>query len=92
MVPDRAPLIDTENRVVRFRLRPGMSRGCRRELPPNWNSAPDNSPVENLERYERAGNDDDYRHRMIMNAIVTAFVASMVVAGVWIASVIAQVR
>jgi hypothetical protein len=91
MVPDRAPLIDTENRVVRFRLRPGMSRGRRRELP-NWNSTPDNSPVENLERYERAGSDDDYRHRMIMNAVVLAFMAGMVVAAVWIAGVIVQVR
>ena len=35
--------------------------------------------------------DDDYRHRMIMNAIVMAFTAGLVVAGVWIASVIAHV-
>jgi hypothetical protein len=68
-----------------------MSRGRRRELPPNRNSAEDDSPVGNLERYESTDDEDDYRHRMIMNAIVMAFTAGMVVAGVWIASVITHV-
>jgi hypothetical protein len=68
-----------------------MSRGRRRELPSDRNSGSDDSPVGNLERYEDTEDDDDYRHRMIMNAIVMAFTAGLVVAGVWIASVIAHV-
>jgi hypothetical protein len=44
-------------------------------------------------RYERSGTEpDDYRHRMIVNAIGFAVCILLIVAGVWLANKIAEVR
>jgi hypothetical protein len=51
------------------------------------------SPVEDLSKYERSPDEpDDYRHRMMVNGL--AFVATilLIVAGIWIADVMAQMR
>ncbi len=51
------------------------------------------SPVEDLARYERRpGEPDDYRHRMTMNGLVFVVTVLLVVAGIWIADVMAQMR
>lgn len=70
-------------RVVRLRPRrkPGRS-------PPF-----DDPPLDDLARYQRpAGDEDDYRRRMIANALAFAFTAMLVVAGVWLADRIAAMR
>ena len=53
---------------------------------------PQQSPVEDLGKYE--GNDapDDFRHRMLMNIAVLVATIMLVAAGVWIANSMAQMR
>jgi hypothetical protein len=50
--------------------------------------------VEDLAKYERPPNEtaDDYRHRMITNAIVAVVVVLLIGAGWWIADTMAQMR
>jgi hypothetical protein len=51
------------------------------------------SPVEDLKKYERGADEpDDYRHRMFMNALAFVVTILLVVAGIWIADVMAQMR
>ncbi|MGI8526216.1 MAG: hypothetical protein ACR2K5_08560 [Pseudolabrys sp.] len=49
-------------------------------------------PVADLAKYERSGEHDDYRHRMLMNAIAFVFVIALIGAGVWIADTMAAMR
>jgi hypothetical protein len=49
-------------------------------------------PVEDLAKYERSGEGDDYRHRMITNVIALLFTILLVVGGVWIANKMAEIR
>jgi hypothetical protein len=49
-------------------------------------------PVEDLAKYERSEEGDDYRHRMITNAIALVFVVLLVIGGVWIANKMAEIR
>lgn len=71
---------DSEHRVLKFR--PG-SRGARRQLP---------RPVDDLSKYARSSETDDYRHRMFVNAAAFVFVAALVGAGLWLASSLAELR
>ena len=49
--------------------------------------------VPDLEKYERAPDEpDDFRHRMAMNALGLAVTVGLVVTGIWIADVMAQMR
>ena len=73
---------EPEGRVIPFR-RPG-SLFVRNRPPP--------SPVEDLERFERTEGEDDYRHRMIMNGMAALVTVLLIVAGIWIASTMAQMR
>jgi hypothetical protein len=41
---------------------------------------------EDLSRYERGGEPDDYRHRMLVNAAALVVVALLIAAGLWIAN------
>ncbi len=50
------------------------------------NSGLDHSPVADLAKYECLESDDDYRHRMIMNAIALVFTSLLILAGVWLAN------
>lgn len=71
---------EPEGRVLPFR-RPGSL--FVRNRPP---------PVEDLERFERTEGEDDYRHRMIMNGMAAAVTVLLIVAGIWIANTMAQMR
>jgi hypothetical protein len=53
---------------------------------------PQPSPVQDLEQFERAGGEDDYRHRMIMNGAALLATATLIGAGIWIADTMAQMR
>jgi len=54
---------------------------------------PPAGPVQDLSKYEHApGEPDDYRHRMLMNAIAAAVTLMLIVAGLWIADVMAHMR
>jgi len=50
------------------------------------------SPVEGLEEYHRANEDDGYHHRMMMNALALAICVLLVLAALWLAKVIVDVR
>ena len=72
---------EPEGRVLPFR-RPGAL--FVRHVPP---------PVADLKEYERKPDEpDDYRHRMIMNGLAFAATVALIVAGIWIADVMAQMR
>lgn len=47
--------------------------------------------VEDIGKYERGG-EDDYRHRMLMNVLGFLTCAILVLAGVWIANAITELR
>ena len=70
---------DNDARVVSIR------RG--RPVPP-----PHPEPVEDLSKYERTEGPDDYRHRMIVNAVTFAFVVALIGAGYWLADTMASMR
>jgi len=53
---------------------------------------PQHSPVKDLGKYEGDDGPDDYRHRMIMNIAGLAATIFLVVAGIWIATTMAQMR
>jgi hypothetical protein len=50
-------------------------------------------PVPDLEKYEHAPEEpDDFRHRMLMNGLGLAVTIVLIVAGLWIADVMAHMR
>jgi hypothetical protein len=72
-----------EGQILPFR--PRGSLFARNALRPP--AAPD------LEKYERTPEEpDDFRHRMMMNGLGLAFTVALVVAGIWIADVMAHMR
>jgi hypothetical protein len=79
MASDRSPLFEPERQVLPFR------RG-RAGVP----AAP--LPVADLAKYERSEDNDDYRHRMIINAAAFVFVLALIGAGLWLADTMAQMR
>jgi hypothetical protein len=72
---------ESEARVLPFRRRGALFT---RNTPP---------PVSDLQEYERRPDEpDDYRHRMIMNGLAFAATVALIVAGIWIADVMAHMR
>ena len=84
--PDQGP-DQVQGKVLPFRPRGSpVARNIPRPL-----AVPD--PSLDLEKYERIdGQPDDFRHRMLMNGLGLAVAALLVVAGIWIADVIANMR
>lgn len=52
----------------------------------------DTAAFENLAKYERGDEEDDYRHRMIMNAAALAATIILATAGAWLAITIGDMR
>jgi hypothetical protein len=73
---------DAKGRVLRFRPRHSQAPT---PLPPS-------SPVEDLSKYERADEPDDFRHRMKMNALAVIATLVLIAVGIWIADTMAQMR
>lgn len=71
---------EDDSRVVNFRSRTAAAR------PP---TAP---PVEDLAKYERGEDPDDYRHRMIVNVAAFLAIVALIGAGVWLADTMAAMR
>ena len=71
--------------VIRFRPRKGGSRVSRGGKSLIGNADPDRSPVPDLSRYQGRESSEEYRHRMMVNAVAFAFTSILVVAGVWLA-------
>jgi hypothetical protein len=80
---------DSSGRVIRFRPR-GGGRPSTRPLPSGgWNEP---SLVADLTAFEHTSDRDDYRHRMIVNAIALLFVLALMAAGMWLAESLAALR
>src|SRR5215210_5703142 len=51
-----------------------------------------NTPVEDVGKYARSEEPDNYRQRMINNGLALTFCVVLVVIGVWLANTIAEMR
>jgi Protein of unknown function (DUF3182) len=87
-----APVIssDADGRVIQFQSRTGASRRSQRSKAPIGYSGPDYSAVPDLSKYESPESEDDYRHRMVVNAIALVFVSLLSLAGFWLVNAIAH--
>ena len=81
---------DADSRVIRFRSRTGAWQQSHRGKAPIGYSEPDDAPVPDLSKYECPESEDEYRHRMVINAIALVFVSLMSLAGFWLVNVIAH--
>lgn len=75
-----------DGRVIQFRPRIGILSRSRGRKAPIRNFERDHSPVPDLAKYECPETDDEYRHRMIINAIAVVFTSLLILAGVWLAN------
>ena len=82
-MPDH-PSSSEDDRIVSIRTRRGVH-------PANGQpqAAP---PAGDLDQYERSVEPDDFRHRMMVNAIAFLFVGGLVIAGIWLADTITTMR
>jgi hypothetical protein len=86
MTPDGPSPDESKRRILRFRRRgqPGASAP--------GGPASGHAPVDDLGKYERTDEADDFRHRMITNAVAFVFLIGLIWAGVWLADTMAQMR
>jgi hypothetical protein len=82
MKAERQKPAEEMGRVVKF---------TPRTAPRKLVAPPDPSPISDLGRYAR-GSDDDYRHRMLMNALAFIVCLLLALAGIWLVSRIAEMR
>jgi hypothetical protein len=73
---------ENDGRVVPFRRRGSLFTFNR----------PQPSPVQDLEKFERTDGEDDYRHRMLMNAAGAGVIILLIAGGIWIANSMAMIR
>jgi hypothetical protein len=52
----------------------------------------DEAQIEDLRKYERGTEPDDYHRRMIINVIAFAFIVALTLAGIWLADQLALLR
>jgi len=78
--------IGGDSRVIQFQRRGDSS--CGKSRSPI--SELDFVSTADLTRYERTENDDDHRHRMMMNALALAYKTMLVLAGVWLLNMLAH--
>ena len=82
-MPPNAPERDDE----RGQILPFQRRGPTRPRVP-----PTEAPVEDVGKYARSEEPDNYRQRMINNGLAFAFCLVLVAIGVWLATTIAEMR
>lgn len=86
MTIQRPLTTDSEHRVLKFRPRTAAQ-------PPAAVSNEPTAPAPDLSRYGRSREGlDDYRHRMITNAVAIAFTAGLTGIGIWLAVSLADLR
>ena len=79
---------DPDSRVIRFESRTGASH--RRGTAAARDCGPDHSPVPDLSKYECLESEDEYRHRMVINAVALVFVSLLSLAGLWLVNAFAH--
>jgi hypothetical protein len=83
---EHSPPPDDAGRVIPFRPR-GAVRGWRWPL----NNFPrGDAPIDDLAKYERTESEDNYRHRMTMNALGFLVTIVLIFIGVWLANTISE--
>jgi hypothetical protein len=50
------------------------------------------SPVDDLSKYSRRPDEDNYRHRMVMNLLAFLVLALIVYCGIWLTNTLSQLR
>jgi hypothetical protein len=88
-MPEQSMPSNDSGRVIRFRPRGASPSGWRW---PRQRSRPSDTPVADLREYESTKGEDDYRHRMTVNALALVATTGLVVVGVWLAVSIADMR
>jgi hypothetical protein len=78
---------EERGRVVLFRPRIPRARNDNRRWP-----GPLRPPVEDLSKYERDRETEDYRHRMANNLLAFAVLCLIVYCGIWLANTMAEMR
>ncbi len=73
---------NSEQRVVNIR----------RGKPGAHPSATPPAPVEDIAKYQRSEDPDDYRHRMTVNVVAFVFVLALIGGGLWLADTMARMR
>jgi hypothetical protein len=76
-------------RIVMFPTRISLARIARRN---NADLQEAESEVEDLRKYERDSEPDDYGRRMVINVIAFAFIVVLTLAGIWLADQMALLR
>jgi hypothetical protein len=90
---DRTSPDDQGGRVLRFRPRGAPpSAGWRWPLPQFEQPQSEQSPVDDLSKYERAETGDDYRHRMRVNLLTLLIAALLIAVGVWLTTKLVENR
>lgn len=79
---------DGDHVVIKFRPRTSADAAKTR----TEHLAPLRAPAQDLSRYERGSEPDDYRHRMRMNVAAGLFTVLLIAFGVWLAMSIADLR
>jgi hypothetical protein len=87
--PERS---ETTGRVVNFRPRVSRRRGQADPSGARAGNPSEKTVVADLAKYEQSHGADDYRERMIINAIAFVFIVMLTAAGVWLADTIAAMR
>jgi hypothetical protein len=82
MANDQPSSPQPERRVLKFSRRGAGVRPAA--------SAP--PPADDLAKFERGAEADDYHHRMMMNTAAFLFVVALIGAGLWLADTMASVR
>jgi hypothetical protein len=90
--PKRDPRRDPEGgeergRVLSFRPRVPRARNDNQRWP-----RPLRSPVNDLSKYERDIEADNYRHRMVNNLLAFVVLCAIVTSGIWLANTMAEMR
>src|SRR5689334_17798023 len=88
-MPDHSIPSKESGRIIRFRPRGAPPSGWRWPL---QRPQPGETPVADLSKYENTTGEDDYRHRMTMNALALVVTTVLVVVGIWLAVSIADMR
>ena len=86
---DRSMPSKDDGRIIRFRPRGTAPSGWRWPL---QRPRPGETPVADLTQYESSKGEDDYRHRMTMNALALVATTILVIVGIWLAVSIADMQ
>jgi hypothetical protein len=90
MRADHHQPFNDDSRVIKFRPRAGVWHRLQRWKTAANDPGMDDSPVADLTKYELPESNEDYRHRMCVNAAAAVVTTILILAGVWIANMMAH--